>query len=87
MSFSTRPAARKKVDMYDSEIGTETLNALIALESSPNYITKGGHTLNRERYPDGEIPFTDLHMLYLHQHPLVNPMHYMSNLRLKLRIR
>jgi hypothetical protein len=87
MNFTSRTASYKKVNIYDSEIGTETRNALSALQESPAYITEKGYTSDRIHYPDGEIPFVERHLLYLHQHPAVNPLHYLSNLRLKLRVR
>lgn len=86
MSFAAKSSS-KRVNMYDSEIGTETRNALVALEANPAYKTEVAYTANRELYPNGTMPFVEKHLLYLHQHPNVLPDQYLSNLRLQLRIR
>lgn len=82
-----RVAASKRIDIYNSEVGTEVRNSLISLENDPKYITEVSYTSNAEMYPDGVMPFVERHLLYLHQHPAVNPAYYLSNLRLKLKIR
>ena len=87
MSFYTKVPASKRINIYDSEIGTEIRNALIRLEGDPAYITIVSYTSDMEKHPDGVMPFVEKHLLYLHQHPSVNPDHYLSNLRLKLKVR
>lgn len=87
MMFTSRPVTHKKVDIYDSEIGTEIRKALCDLEADPAYVTLVSYTSDREKYPDGTMPFVDKHLLYLHLHRAVNPLHYLSNLRLQLRLR
>ena len=87
MIWAGKTSSSKRVDMYNSEIGTEVRNALMALELDPKYITDVSYTANQETYPDGVMPFVEKHLLYLHQHPAVNPSYYLSNLRLKLKIR
>jgi hypothetical protein len=85
--MSTHKSSSKRVNIYDSELGTMIRSALIALEDNPAYKTIVAYTSDREAYPDGTMPFVDHHMQYLHRHPLVNPEYYMSNLRLQLRVR
>jgi hypothetical protein len=80
-------AASKRIDIYNSEVGTEVRSALEVLEEDPRYITQVSYTADQAHYPKGTMPFVERHLLYLHQHPSVNPMHYLSNLRLKLKIR
>ena len=87
MNYTFKSTAFKRVDIYNSEVGTETKNALSALEDNPSYVTEVSYTSDREKYPKGIIPFVDKHLLYLHQHPTVNPLHYLSNLRLQLKKR
>lgn len=86
MIYSQKPAS-KRINIYDSEVGTETRNALVALEEDPTYKTEVAYTANRDIYPEGTMPFVEKHLLYLHQHPHVQPGQYLSNLRLQLRIR
>jgi hypothetical protein len=83
----TAKSTHKRIDIYNSDIGTDARNALNTLEDDPTYVTENGYTSDRVKYPDGIMPFVEKHLLYLHQHPAVNPLHYLSNLRLKLRIR
>ena len=87
MHFTTKTGSYRPVDIYNSETGTETRSALQALLDNPQYITAEGFSLDKESYPDGSIPFIDMHMLYLHRHPRMDPQQYLSNLRVKLRIR
>lgn len=39
---------------------------------------------NANDYPDNKLPFVEYHLHYLRTHKLVNPDHYLSNLRLKI---
>lgn len=87
MSMSNKTVGYKRVNIFDSELGTFVRNSLIALEDDPKYKTTAGYTSNREAYPEGIMPFVEKHLQYLHQHPAVNPEHYLSNLRLQLRMR
>lgn len=87
MSLNVNPTRRKRVNLFDSEEGTEIRRALRQLELDDRYNTQPTQTSNLDDYPDGQIPFTDVHLLYLTRNPSVNPDHYLSNLRLRLRIR
>ena len=87
MSFYVKVPASKRINIYDSEIGTTVRNALADLQNDPKYITIVSYTADQVGYPDGVMPFVEKHLLYLHQHPSVNPDHYLSNLRLKLKVR
>jgi hypothetical protein len=87
MSMSTKTSSFKRVNIYDSEVGTETRESLMELESDPRYTTLVSYTSDRDKYPEGTMPFVEKHLLYLHQHPSVNPVHYLSNLRLQLKVR
>lgn len=87
MSLNINPTRRKKINLFDCEEGAEIRRALHQLELDDHYNTQAGQTPNLDNYPDGLIPFTDVHLLYLNRNPQVNPEHYLSNLRLRLRIR
>jgi hypothetical protein len=86
MTWGKVPAA-KRIDIYNSEVGDKVRQKLESLQSDPGYITEESYTADVERYPGGVMPFVERHLLYLHQHPAVDPAHYLSNLRLKLKIR
>ena len=87
MHFTTKRQGHRPVNIYDSETGTETRSALQALQENPRYQTMVGYSSDKDKYPDGLIPFIDMHLLYLHRHPQVDPAQYLSNLRIKLKIR
>lgn len=87
MNFRTTSTAYKRVDIYDSELGTEVLGTLQSMERNPVFRTVDEATRDLELYPSGIVPFVDKHMQYLHKHPLLNPEHYLANLRVKLKIR
>lgn len=84
--YAYKPSS-KRINIYDSEIGTETRQALIELETNPGFKTDVAYTSNRETYPEGTMPFVEHHLKYLHLHPNVKPENYLSNLRLQLKIR
>jgi hypothetical protein len=67
--------------MQDDEI----LAVLQDMVLDPNMITKPGFRANAMLWPDNKIPFTEAHLVYLKNHPDLNPEHYLSNLRLMIR--
>lgn len=75
--------AKMKRYMEAPEI-TQELQVLLEDDS---YRTLPGYSIDTAAYPDGTIPFTDFHLDYLKKHPQVDPEHYLSNLRLMLKIR
>lgn len=78
----------KKIDYFNSEEGTAVREQLHQMELDTNYETKvSSYTADGGTYPDNQIPFIEKHLAYLTTHPGVNPEQYLSNLRLKLRIR
>ena len=66
-----------------TEEGRRVRTQLKVLASDPAYNTLG-------TYAAGDAPdtsFVDKHMLYLSEHPKLSTQHYLSNLRLKTKIR
>ncbi len=61
------------------------VEALKAMESDKNLVTKSAYRANAEMWPGNRISFVDTHLVYLKAHPATNPRHYLSNLRLMLR--
>ncbi len=72
----------KKSMFLESEAGVSARLVLEEMASDPNYHTEPSFSVNISKYPDSLMPFVDKHLLYLQQHPSVNPTHYLANLRL-----
>jgi hypothetical protein len=62
-------------------------DSLQLMMDSTLYNTRPSFSANTERYPDNLIPFMDKHLQYVTAHKDLNPDHYISNLKLMLRIR
>jgi hypothetical protein len=69
--------------MQESDIVIE----LEAMVEDKAFRTVPGYSVDAETYPDNKVPFIEEHLYYLRRHPQVDPMHYLSNLRLMLKIR
>lgn len=63
---------------------TEELQSMLNDES---FHTLPGYSIDGETYPNHVVPFIEEHVRYLTKHPQVDPAHYLSNLRLMLKIR
>ena len=46
---------------------------------------RSAYSSNTALYPDNKIPFVDKHIAYLLAHPKLDPIQYLSNLRLMLK--
>lgn len=73
--------------MFDTLTTEEVLATLKDMERDSALVTKDAYSPNAALYPDGRIPFADIHMGYLKSHKHVNPKHYLSNLRLMITVR
>jgi maltodextrin utilization protein YvdJ len=76
---------KSKMKSYMLESLVEQL--LQAMLEDESYRTLPGYSIDTETYPDHNVPFVAAHMHYLKKHPQVDPEHYLSNLRLMLKIR
>lgn len=76
---------KSKMSRYIQE--TEVVEKLQVLLEDETFRTLPGHSIDTELYPDYKIPFIQGHLNYLKKHPQVDPEHYLSNLRLMLKIR
>lgn len=65
----------------------DVISELDALLKDDSFRTLSGYSIDVNTYPDHKVPFTENHINYLKKHPQVNPKHYLSNLRLMLKIR
>jgi len=65
----------------------DILSALKVMETDQSLVTKSAYRANSDLWPGNRISFVDAHLAYLKSHPAVNPAHYLSNLRLMLRIK
>jgi len=85
--MSLASSARKKIDMYNSEEGAAIQQSLRDMELDSSLKTEPSYTANVIAYPDMKMPFVESHLAYLTKHSEVEPAHYLSNLRLMLKIR
>lgn len=65
----------------------EIRTKLQALEDDPTMQTKDAYTPNAVDWPDGRMPFAEVHLGYLRSHKHVNPAQYISNLELMIKKR
>ena len=65
----------------------DILSALKVMETDQSLVTKSAYRANSDLWPGNRISFVDAHLAYLKSNPAVNPAHYLSNLRLMLRIK
>lgn len=63
----------------------EIREALQDMESDPNLITLSAYRANADLWPGNRISFVDSHLAYMKANPGVEPRHYLSNLRLRIK--
>ncbi len=78
---------KKRVDFFQSAEGLDIRTALHEMVTNAAYNTDSSYSANTDTYPDHQIPFVDKHMNYLSTHPSTDAQHYLSNLRLMIRVR
>lgn len=78
---------KKRADFFTSEEGVTALKVLNDMVASADFKTDASYSANAILHPDNSVAFVDKHMRYLHDNPKVNARHYISNLRLMMRIR
>jgi hypothetical protein len=78
---------KRKQDFFETAEGVELKNRLEMMQSSDKYNTQPSYSPKSDLYEDNLIPFMDKHINYLNSHPLLDPIHYISNLELVTRIR
>lgn len=64
----------------------EVTAKLKSLQDDPNMITKDSYTPLGD-WPDGRIPFVEIHLAYLRSHKHVDATSYISNLELMIKKR
>lgn len=77
----------KRADFITSEDGVKAAKALNSMVLDNGYIIKPSFSLDSEKYADNLMPFIDKHLAYLQNNPATNLEHYLSNLKLKTRVR
>lgn len=65
----------------------DVTSRLRIMEDDPALITKSTFRVDSSVYPDNQMPFVDFHVAYLKQNQNINPDHYLSNLRIRIRRR
>ncbi|MGB4758958.1 MAG: hypothetical protein WBP26_02785 [Candidatus Saccharimonadales bacterium] len=80
-------ASKNRAGFLTSPEGIDTLNTLREMEESDSYYTESSYSANSALYADNLIPFADKHIQYLMTHPNMDPLQYISNLKLMTRVR
>lgn len=57
---------------------------LTAMQDNPHMVTNAKYSPNASEYPDGLMPFVEIHLAYLRKNKLVNPSQYISNLAIMI---
>lgn len=78
---------KRMSDFMNSEQGKAAKQALISMENDDRYNTQPVYSPNTELYPDNLKSFVQTHMDFLAANPKVDPVMYLSNLRLMTRIK
>lgn len=78
---------KKRIDFNTSAAGIMAAQVLTLMDSDDAYLTEPSFSADSEKYNDNLIPFVDKHLTYLQNNPATNPQHYLSNLKLKTRIK
>lgn len=78
---------KKKEDFLTSDEGLSCRTILENMVADNAFHTAPSFTVDIGNFPDNQMSFVTTHMTYLAKHSEVNPRHYISNLRLRSRIR
>lgn len=81
------PSTNKRIDFLTSDDGVKAAEILNSMVLDKDYRTDSSFSLNSEKYADNLMPFIDKHLAYLQNNPATNLEHYLSNLKLKTKIR
>ncbi|HRN90101.1 MAG TPA: hypothetical protein PLZ58_03620 [Candidatus Saccharibacteria bacterium] len=65
----------------------EITEKLKQLEKDPTMHTKGMYSPTAVDYPGNVLPFSEIHLAYLRKNKLADPVQYIANLELKIKIR
>ena len=80
-------AVKKRISFFQSEEGERSRNALQAIADDIKYNTESTYSADAILHPDQLISFVDKHMNYLNAHLAIDPVQYISNLRLMTRLK
>lgn len=81
------PSAYTKAQMSNFMQESDIIEHLQEMLQDESFITEPGYSIDSEQYPDNKVPFVEDHIGYLKRHRQVDPSHYLSNLRIMLKIR
>ena len=65
----------------------EIIHELKILQDDPTMVTKSIYSPTATDYPDSRLPFAEIHLAYLRKNKHVDPMQYLSNLRIIIKQR
>lgn len=77
----------KRPDFITSEEGIRAARVLNLMVLDNGYTTNPSFSIDTDKYADNLMPFIDKHLAYLQNNPATNLEHYLSNLKLKTKVR
>jgi hypothetical protein len=81
------PTINRKQNVFDTTQGDEITEILHAMEADEAFVTVESYAANGVKYPGNTMTFFEKHRDYILAHPAMDPKAYLSNLRLKTRLR
>jgi hypothetical protein len=75
----TRAQALKRLEDYNVREQLAKMEIDASLKKP-----RSTYSANTTLYPDNQMPFIDKHISYLLDHPALDPLQYLSNLRLMM---
>jgi hypothetical protein len=78
---------KKRINFFESSEGTEMVEMLRAMEADAAFNTESSYIADGIKYPGNSLSFVEKHKSYILAHPNIDPRSYVSNLRLKTRLR
>lgn len=75
------------MNAFDLMTFDEVRVELSKMQADPTMITNSKYSPTAHEYPEGQMPFVEIHLAYLRKNKLVNPSQYISNLAIMIKQR
>lgn len=81
------PTVHKRSDFFETFEGAEIEDMLRTMEADARFNTEASYTPDAVKYPGHVMSFMEKHKRYILANPALDARAYVSNLRLKTRLR
>ena len=81
------PTINRKQNIFDTLEGETITDMLHAMEADVSYNTENSYAANGIKFPGNTMTFFEKHRDYILSHPTMDARSYLSNLRLKTKLR